>query len=293
MDVVHMKTLIAVVEESGFTSAAGRLGIAKSVCSRRITDLETDLGVQLVNRTTRSVVPTELGRVYYDDCVDIVARIDAAVHAAKSSNSAISGRLRLSVPSSYLNAVLAVQLDDFMQQNLDVDLVLNLSSNRVDLISGGFDAAIRIGVLDDSTLFARKIGITSILMCAAPSYIKKHGEPADFDDLTNHQCILYNNYASGSEWVAMHNGQQVRKRIVGRYSSNSGHYNRSLAINGQGIAVLPDFIVGDAFEKGTLIPILEDFNFPQLDINVLYPQKRNMPASLRALISHLCDKRVK
>ena len=293
MDVVHMKTLIAVVEESGFTSAAARLGVAKSVCSRRITDLETDLGVQLVNRTTRSVVPTELGRVYYDDCVDIVARIDAAVHAAKSSNSAISGRLRLSVPSSYLNAVLAVQLDDFMQQNLDVDLVLNLSSNRVDLISGGFDAAIRIGVLDDSTLFARKIGITSILMCAAPSYIKKHGEPADFDDLTNHQCILYNNYASGSEWVAMHNGQQVRKRIVGRYSSNSGHYNRSLAINGQGIAVLPDFIVGDAFEKGTLIPILEDFNFPQLDINVLYPQKRNMPASLRALISHLCDKRVK
>ena len=293
MDVVHMKTLIAVVEESGFTSAAARLGVAKSVCSRRITDLETDLGVQLVNRTTRSVVPTELGRVYYDDCVDIVARIDAAVHAAKSSNSAISGRLRLSVPSSYLNAVLAVQLDDFMQQNRDVDLVLNLSSNRVDLISGGFDAAIRIGVLDDSTLFARKIGITSILMCAAPSYIKKHGEPADFDDLTNHQCILYNNYASGSEWVAMHNGQQVRKRIVGRYSSNSGHYNRSLAINGQGIAVLPDFIVGDAFEKGTLMPILEDFNFSQLDINVLYPQKRNMPASLRALISHLCDLRVK
>ena len=292
MDVVHMKTLIAVVEESGFTSGAARLGVAKSVCSRRITDLETDLGVQLVNRTTRSVVPTELGRVYYDDCVDIVARIDAAVHAAKGSNSAISGRLRLSVPSSYLNAVLAVQLDDFMQQNLDVDLVLNLSSNRVDLISGGFDAAIRIGVLDDSTLFARKIGITSILMCAAPSYIKKHGEPADFDDLTNHQCILYNNYASGSEWVAMHNGQQVRKRIVGRYSSNSGHYNRSLAINGQGIAVLPDFIVGDAFEKGTLIPILEDFIFPQLDINVLYPQKRNMPASLRALISHLCHLRV-
>ena len=293
MDVVHMKTLIAVVEESGFTSAAARLGVAKSVCSRRITDLETDLGLQLVNRTTRSVVPTELGRVYYDDCVDIVARIDAAVHAAKSTNSAISGRLRLSVPSSYLNAILAAQLDDFMQQNRDVDLVLNLSSNRVDLISGGFDAAIRIGVLDDSTLFARKIGITSILMCAAPSYIKKHGEPTDFDDLINHQCILYNNYASGSEWVAMHNGQQVRKRIVGRYSSNSGHYNRSLAINGQGIAVLPDFIVGDAFEKGTLMPILEDFNFPQLDINVLYLQKCNMPASLRALISHLCDLRVK
>lgn len=287
MDIVHMKTLIAVIEEIGFTAAAARLGIAKSVCSRRITDLETDLGVQLVNRTTRSVVPTELGRDYYENCVDIIARIDAATHAAKGANSAISGRLRISVPNSYLHAILAEQLDAFMQENDDLDLVLSLSSNRVDLISEGFDAAIRIGVLDDSTLFARKIGTTCIVMCAAPSYIEKYGEPKDFDDLQNHQCILYNNYASGSEWVAMKGGKQVRKRIVGRYSSNSGHYNRSLALKGRGIAVLPDFIVGDAFETGELVPILKDHVLPELDINILYPQKRNMPASLRALITHL------
>ena len=154
MDIVHMKTLIAVIEESGFTSAAVRLGIAKSVCSRRITDLETDLGVQLVNRTTRSVVPTELGRDYYDNCVDIIARIDAATDAAKGANSSIAGRLRLSVPNSYLHAILAEKLDEFMQQNRDLDLVLSLSGARADLISEGFDAAIRIGVLDDSTLFA-------------------------------------------------------------------------------------------------------------------------------------------
>lgn len=287
MDIVHMKTLIAVIEESGFTAAAARLGIAKSVCSRRITDLETDLGVQLVNRTTRSVVPTELGRDYYDNCVDIIARIDAATHAAKGANSAISGRLRISVPNSYLHAILAAQLDTFMQENEDLDMVLSLSSNRVELISEGFDAAIRIGVLDDSTLFARKIGSTSILMCAAPSYIAKFGEPKDFDALSEHQCILYNNYASGTEWVADYKGKQVRKRIVGRYSSNSGHYNRSLALKGRGIAVLPDFIVGDAFETGELVPILQDYTFPTLDINILYPQKRNMPASLRALITHL------
>lgn len=289
MDVVHMKTLIAVIEESGFTAAAARLGIAKSVCSRRITDLETDLGVQLVNRTTRSVVPTDLGRDYYDNCVDIIARIDAATHAAKGANSSIAGRLRITVPNSYLHAILAQQLDTFMQKHRDLDLLLSLSSNRVDLISEGFDAAIRIGVLDDSTLYARKIGTTCILMCAAPSYIAEFGEPKTFDDLQNHQCILYNNYASGSEWVAWHKGKQVRKRIVGRYSSNSGHYNRSLALNGRGIAVLPDFIVGDAFDTGALVPILRDYTFPELDINILYPQKRNMPASLRALITHLAQ----
>ena len=289
MDIVHMKTLVAVIEESGFTSAAARLGIAKSVCSRRIAHLETDLGVQLVNRTTRSVVPTALGLRYYGNCVDIIERIDAANDATKRANTSVKGRLRLSVPNSYLNMVLAAQLDDFMQHNRDIDLVLSLSSKRADLISEGFDAAIRVGVLDDSTLFARKIGMANILMCAAPSYIEKHGEPVDFDDLGNHQCILYNNYAAGSEWVAAHKGKQVRKRVVGRYSSNSGHYNRSLAINGHGIVVLPDFIVGDAFKNGTLVPILKDYNFPQLDINILYPQKRNMPASLRALITHLCS----
>ena len=289
MDIVHMKTLIAVIEESGFTAAAARLGIAKSVCSRRITDLETDLGVQLVNRTTRSVVPTELGRDYYDNCVDIIARIDAATDAAKGANSSIAGRLRISVPNSYLHAVLANQLDAFMQQNSDLNLVLSLSSNRVDLISEGFDAAIRIGVLDDSTLFARKIGTTSIQMCASPLYIEQFGEPKDFDELNEHQCILYNNYASGTEWVANHNCKQVRKRIVGRYSSNSGHYNRSLAVKGRGIAVLPDFIVGDGFETGDLVTVLKEYTFPELDINIIYPQKRNMPASLRALITHLSN----
>ena len=288
MDIVHMKTLVAVIEESGFTSAAARLGIAKSVCSRRIAHLETDLGVQLVNRTTRSVVPTALGLRYYENCVDIIERIDAANNATKGANTSVKGRLRLSVPNSYLNMVLAAQLDDFMQHNRDIDLVLSLSSKRADLISEGFDAAIRVGVLNDSTLFARKIGIANILMCAAPSYIEKHGEPVDFDDLGNHQCILYNNYASGSEWVAAHKGKQVRKRVVGRYSSNSGQYNCSLAISGHGIVVLPDFIVGDALKNGTLVPILKDYNFSQLDINILYPQKRNMPASLRALITHLC-----
>ncbi|WGI20361.1 LysR family transcriptional regulator [Amylibacter sp. IMCC11727] len=289
MDIVHMKTLIAVIEESGFTAAAARLGIAKSVCSRRITDLETDLGVQLVNRTTRSVVPTELGREYYESCLDILARIDAATEAAKGANSAISGRLRLAVPSSYTDAVLAAQFDRFAQDNQDVELVLHLSDKRVDLISEGFDAAIRIGVLDDSGLFARKLGTTKIRMYAAPSYLARHGEPDSFDALNDHECIRYNNLTSGSEWVALHNDAEVRKRITGRFSSNSGTYNRNMAIAGRGIAVLPDFIACDAVENGTLVEILKDYAFPLLDINILYPQKRNMPASLRALITHLTE----
>ncbi len=287
MDIVHMKTLIAVIEESGFTAAAARLGIAKSVCSRRITDLETDLGVQLVNRTTRSVVPTDLGHEYYESCLDILARIDAATGAVKGANSSVAGRLRLSLPIGYTEAVLGEKLDLFSQENPDVELVLHLTDKRVDLISDGFDATIRIGQLDDSALYARKIGTAQIHMCAAPSYLEKYGTPKDFDDLSNHTCIRYNNLSSGVEWQAWKDGQEVRKRIVGRMSSNSGAFNLSMAIKGRGIVMQPDFIIGDTMETGALVPILTDYTLPVVDINILYPQKRNMPASLRALITHL------
>lgn len=282
-----MQTFVAVIEESGFTAAASRLGVAKSVCSRRISDLETDLAAQLVQRTTRSVVPTDAGREFYRRCLDILERIDAASEAAKGAAREVAGRLRLSVPVSYMETLLYPQIDSFMQQNPGVSLQLHLSDQRADLVSDGFDAAIRIGRLDDSGLFAKKIGTTRIEGCAAPSYVARKGMPRDFDDLSNHDCLRYNNLTSGAEWVAVHDGREVRKRVPGRWSSNAGSLNRRLAVEGKGIAVLPDFIIGDAFRTGELVPVLEDFLFQVSDIHVVYPQKRNMPAALRALIDHL------
>ncbi len=290
MDVIHMKTLIAVVEESSFTAAAARLGIAKSVCSRRITDLETDLGAQLVNRSTRSVVPTDLGQDYYHSCLDILARIEAANEAVKCSSATVSGRLRLSLPIAYTEAVLGPKLQEFASRYEDVELAVQLSDKRVDLISDGYDAAIRIGVLDDSGLYATKIGETRLHCCAAPSYIERFGAPQSFDELSAHECLRYSNLTSGSEWVARKDGQDVRKRITGRFSSNSGAYNRRLTVAGFGLSVLPDFLIGDGFETGELVAVLTAYDFPQGDVNVVYPQKRNMPASLRALITFLKEK---
>ena len=287
MDIPHMQTFVAVVEEASFTAAAKRLGVAKSVCSRRITDLETDLGTQLVHRTTRSVMPTDLGRDYYQSCLDILERIDAANEATREASREVAGRLRLSVPVSYTEEVLSHSLDVFAAEHPHVELVLHLSDQRADLISEGFDAAVRIGKLDDSGLFARKIGETVIKGCAAPDYITRHGHPKDFDDLSNHECLRYNNLTSGAEWVALRDGREYRKRVPGRWSTNSGAYNKRLALQGKGIAVLPDFIVGDAFDTGALVPVLEDYLFLVSDIHIVYPQKRNMPASLRALIDHL------
>ncbi|MEM7441092.1 MAG: substrate binding domain-containing protein [Pseudomonadota bacterium] len=187
----------------------------------------------------------------------------------------------------YTNAVLLTQLQCFMDKNPDVDLHLHLLDSRVDLISEGFDAAVRIGKLDDSGLYVKKIGTTVIQACASPSYIQKRGMPKDFEDLSNHDCLRYNNLTSGAEWAAFKDGKEFRKRVHGRWTTNQGDINKRLALSGEGIAVLPDFIIGDAFETGALVPVLNDFLFYVSDIHIVYPQKRHMPASLRALIDHL------
>ncbi len=287
MDIVHLKTFVAVVEERSFTGAASRLGVAKSVCSRRISELETDLSTQLVNRTTRSVVPTQAGLRYYQNCLDILDKLKAANQLAKNETSHVAGRLKLSLPMDYCQIVLLPKLENFAKTYPEVQLMLELSDAYVDLVSGGFDAAVRVGMLGDSGLYARKIGQTRSICCASPAYLAKHGTPKSVDDLPDHQCLRYSNLSSGSEWVFYKDGTEIRKRVQGRFSANNGIYHKSLALSGHGIVVLPDFIAQDAVETGDLIPILTDYDPIISGIHVVYPEKKNMRAVLRAFIEHL------
>ena len=287
IDIQHMSTFVAVVEERGFTAAANRLGIAKSVCSRRVTELEENLQVQLVQRTTRSVVPTDAGLKYYEECQDILARIDAAAASIQAETGEVRGRLRVSVPLSYCEFVLAPKLEAFSAQHPDVELVLNLSDRRVDLISEGYDVAVRIGDQVDSNLFTRKIGAIHSVCCASPDYLARHGTPETPDDLTAHECLQYTLLNTGSEWVFQNGPETIRKRISGRIATNNGTYIGRLAQNGFGIALLPDFIVQTALEDGRLIQILPNYDFGVGNVQVVFPQKRNMPATVRAFIDHL------
>lgn len=287
MDIVHLKTFIAVVEEKSFTAAAARMGVAKSVCSRRVSELETDLSAQLVNRTTRSVVPTETGLAYYKKCLDILDRLESANQVAKSEAVVVAGRLKLSLSIDYCQNVLAPKLESFAKAYPDVELILDLSGGIVDLISGGFDAAIRIGKLADSTLYAQKIGQMKTVCCASPSYLAQNGTPKNVDDLAEHQCLMYSNSTTGRDWVFYQDGKELRKRVSGRFSVNSGGYQKDLAINGHGITYLPDFIASDAIESGDLVPILGDYDNLTLDIQVVYTEKKNMRAVLRAFIEHI------
>jgi len=289
MDIVHLKTFVAVVEEKSFTAAAVRLGVAKSVCSRRVSELETDLSALLVNRTTRSVVPTQAGLDYYQSCLEILGLLEDANQAAKSDASVVAGRLKLSLPIDYCQCVLQPELESFVKSYPDTQLTLDLSDSFVDLISGGFDAAVRIGKLADSMLYTRKIGEMRLICCASPDYLAENGTPKDVDDLANHQCLLYSNSATGSEWVFYKDGVEVRKRVHGRFSANNGTHQKALALNGHGIVYLPDFIAQDALKNGELVQVLENYDQIKSDIQVVFPEKKNMRAVLRAFIEHLVD----
>jgi DNA-binding transcriptional LysR family regulator len=289
MDIVHLKTFIAVVEEKSFTAAAARLRVAKSVCSRRVSELETDLAAQLVNRTTRSVVPTETGLEYYKNCLNILDQLEDANQAANNAAVVVSGRLKLSLPIDYSQIVLAPKLESFARLYPEAELTLDMSDGLVDLISGGFDAAVRIGKLVDSTLYAKKIGQMHMICCASPTYLAQNGTPMIVDDLADHQCILYTNSFTGSEWVFSNDGQEVRKRVSGRFSTNNGNYPKRLAIDDHGIVYLPDFLANDAIESGELVQILCDYDKIPSDIQVVYPEKKNMRAVLRAFIEHIRD----
>lgn len=289
MDIVHLKTFIAVVEEKSFTAAAARLRVAKSVCSRRVSELETDLSAQLVNRTTRSVVPTDTGLAYYKNCLNILDQLEDANQAAKSEAVVISGRLKLSMSIDYCQNVLTSKLESFTQAYPDIELILDLSGGLVDLVSGGFDAAIRIGKLADSTLYSQKIGQTKTVCCAAPSYLTLNGTPKTVDDLAEHQCLMYSNSSTGRDWLFYKDGEELRKRVSGRFSVNNGGYQKDLAINGHGIVYLPDFIANGAIKSGKLVPILGDYDNLTLDIQVVYTEKKNMRAVLRAFIEHIRD----
>ncbi len=289
MDIVHLKTFVAVVEEKSFTAAAARLGVAKSVCSRRLSELETDLSAQLVNRTTRSVVPTQAGLEYYQNCLDILSQLEDANQTAKNDAITVSGRLKLSLPIDYCQCVLFPKLESFAKSYPDTELAVDLSDNFVDLISGGFDAAVRIGKLSDSGLYTRKIGEMKLVLCASPEYLAQNGTPVNVDDLSNHQCLLYSNSATGSEWVFFNDGVEIRKRVHGRFSANNGMHQKTLALNHHGLVYLPDFIAREALETGDLVQVLGDYDQISTDVQIIFPEKKNMRAVLRAFIEHLVD----
>lgn len=288
MDMIDgMRTFVAVVEAGTITAAADRRNISKKLASKYLAELEAQIGVKLLNRTTRSQSLTVAGQQYYLDCQEIIARIDESHSALKQAEGELTGHVRLSAPVSFGEVVLLPLLAKFKRQHSELSFDVRLSDSYVDLIEGGFDFAIRIGVLSDSNLVARKLTESHLWLVASPAYIKQQGTPQTPDDLRNHICLQDSNYRGGARWPLQIEGVMRKIAIHPQFITNSATAMRNLAMMGEGIALVPDFVVSADIEAGHLTQLLPDFQSLTLPIQSVLPLNSNRPARVRAVIDYL------
>lgn len=281
---------VAVVEAESFTKAAGRLGLTKSAVSRRIADLEEDLGVQLLHRTTRRLSLTEAGARYFEHARRALTEADAAEDAAAELQQVPRGRLRINTPMSFGRLHVSPAIPIFLQRYPDVQVDVTMEDRVVDLVEGGYDLAIRIGNLPDSSLVGRRLAVSHSVVCAARAYLDAHGEPMTPDALRDHDCLLYAYYSEANEWAFERAGRVERVRVSGSYRVNNSEALRDAVIQGAGVARIPTFIVGPDIAEGRLVQLLCDYRMPSQDIYAVWPERRHMPTKVRVFIDFLTER---
>ncbi len=285
-DLEDLQSFIEVVESGGFNRAAKRLAISKSIISRRIARLEKDLGVPLLARTTRGISPTEAGLEFKLRGERILADLAEAKDTIAQHGSAVVGRLRLSVPLTFGVRHVAPVLSELACRHPKLELDVSYSDKIVDLMGDRLDAAIRIGNLPDTSLIARRIAPVRAALVASPAYIARRGRPEKPSDVTEHECLIYTGQTNPF-WPFKSGKRQVSVRPSGRLRSDNSEVLLQWAIAGLGITYLPSFLVADAIEDGSLVPILPALQAPEFGIYVVRPPGAHVPGKLRALIDAL------
>ena len=284
----EMEAFATVVDQGGFTDAAKKMGISKSAVSKHVSSLEARLGARLLHRTTRRVSPPELGLAYYDRARRVLNDAGEADALVTSMQSAPSGLLRISVATDFGVNLLSPLLSNFLDEFPDITVNMVLNNRYVELISEGFDMAIRIGELEDSSLRARKLTETTKRMIGAPSYFQKFGRPMRIDDLNGHKLLHYSNQTSGNVWkITAPSGEKRHVRTAGWLSVNDGQSLLNAAISGLGIAYLPCYLYADAMEKGQVEDAIPDLPLETQGIYAVYPPGRFTQPKVRAFIDFL------
>ena len=284
----EMEAFATVVDQGGFTDAARKMGISKSAVSKHVSSLEARLGARLLNRTTRRVSPTEIGLSYYDRARRVLNDAGEADKLVTSMQSAPSGLLRISVATDFGVNHLSPILGGFLSEFSDITINMLLNNRYVELISEGFDMAVRIGELEDSTLRARKLAETTRRMVAAPSYFEQFGRPQRIDDLNDHKLLHYSSQANGAVWkLTAPSGEKRQVRTSGWLSVNDGQSLLNAAISGLGIAYLPSFLYADALKQGLVEEAIPDLPVELQGIYAVYPPGRFTQPKVRAFIDFL------
>jgi len=284
----EMEAFATVVDQGGFTDAAKKMGISKSAVSKHVSSLEARLGARLLNRTTRRVSPTEIGLAYYDRARRVLNDAGEADALVTSMQSAPSGLLRISVATDFGVNHLSPVLGGFLQEFEDITVNMVLNNRYVELISEGFDLAIRIGELEDSTLRARKLTETTKRMIASPEYFNKYGRPTKIDDLNEHKLLHYSNQANSAVWkLTAPSGEKRQVRTAGWLTVNDGQSLLNAAVSGLGIAYLPSFLYADALQQGLVEEAIPELPVETQGIYAVYPPGRFTQPKVRAFIDFL------
>lgn len=286
----EMRGFVRIVEAGSISKAAEQLGMAKSGLSRRLSDLENRLGVRLLNRTTRRSSLTEAGQAYYRGAVKLLADIAELDSATADSEAALEGTLRLAVPLSFGLCHLTPAIDEFLRAHPDLNVNIDFSDRKVDLIESGADLAIRISRLDDSSLRARRICPIRLLLCASPGYIEARGCPDTPEDLARHSLLRYGIGAGSQVRLEDREGNVHLVQTESRVVANNGDFLRDMAMAGHGIIVIPSFIAWQALASGDLEEIMPGFAPPPLDAWAVYPQTRYLSRRARLFIDFLAER---
>ncbi|WP_108259204.1 LysR family transcriptional regulator [Mangrovicoccus ximenensis] len=285
MDLIDgLKAFVATAQSGSFTAAAERLGMSNRLTSKYVGELETRLGVRLLQRTTRKVGITPAGERLLARAPALLDELDALIGEVTEDTRGFSGVIRVSAPVTFGEIFVRELLGRFCAEHPDLVMDLRLDDAHVDLASDGIDLAFRIGQPEVAALTARRLGQIGSRLVAAPAYLERHGMPAHPRDLAAHRCIVDTNRRAADRWVLHGSDGEHVIHATGHLFANSARVVRDLAISGQGIAFLPDFVLPEALEAGELVPLLDGYAGETIPVSAVWLEGRSLPRKVRALV---------
>lgn len=287
---VSMQVFVSVIDLGSFTATANAFRITPAMVSRHISEIEKRLDATLIKRTTRRLQVTEVGKDYYESCKQILKQVEMAEAGAAILSGKPKGLLKVTAPIWYGSMILTPIVCDYLAEFPDVSIELSLSDRFVDIIDEGFDLAIRIGELADSSYIARKLFKFDTAICASPAYLDRHGIPTRPEQLRDHQCLGFTNWRSHSGWKVVEKSITGHSSNYSRFNSNNGQSLREAALKGMGIIMMPKVLLEEDLRNGRLIEVLKEFTPSSRPVNVVYPKERQPTPKLTSFLDYLIQR---
>jgi DNA-binding transcriptional LysR family regulator len=282
-----LTAFVRVVDSGGFSAAGRRLNMSTTMVSNHVQSLEDRLGARLLNRTTRKVSLTEVGKAYYDRCIQILADIEQADDIAGALQSTPRGTLRI-YTATHIVPFIAPVVAEFLARYPDVKVDLSMGERAVDIIDEGYDIAVRLTPPPDSSLIVRSLATWRHVLCCSPAYLEKHGRPQQLSDLSDRNCVRHVLYPFGDEWRFVdRKGAPASVRVSGNLISNSGDTLRMAALQGVGVCLAPGFLIHADLEDGRLVRLLPEYRTVEFAMNAVYPHRHHLSAKVRTFIDML------